>query len=161
MLTKKLFWPYLNFTQRELIKQSFYLLDWAKKNQDKLHDYSFVVMPAAKSFEGFLKKLFFELKLIDKDKFKEEYFRVGKALNPELENIKYLQKECLFQEISEKCSSETARFLWQTWKKCRNRLFHYFSNEQQVFNLTEAEERLNQIIEAMEMAFVKCKISTI
>jgi len=153
------FWLYLNFTQRELIKQSFYLLDWAKHHQRNLHDYSFIVMPAAKAFEGFLKQLFFDLKLIDEKKFEENYFRVGKALNPELEHIKYLRKECLFQELSQKCDLKTAEFLWQTWKKCRNQLFHYFANEQKTFILKEAEERLNQVVEAMKISFGQCKIS--
>ena len=157
MLENQLFWPHLNFTQRELIKQSFYLLNWAKKRQYKFHDYSFIVMPAAKAFEGFLKQLFFDLKLIDEKKFKEDYFRIGKALNPELESIKYLKKECLFEEMSQQCGLETAQFLWQTWKKCRNRLFHYFANKQKTFTLEEAEERLKQIIKAIKMSFIKCK----
>lgn len=157
MLETQPFWQYLDFTQKELIKQSFHLLNWAKRHRTKLHDYSFVVMPAAKAFEGFLKQLLFDLGLISKKKLEEDYFRIGKALNPELEHIRYLRKEALFREISQRCSQETAQFLWQTWKKCRNRLFHYFPKEQQVFTLEEAEERLNQIIEAIKVAFKKCK----
>ena len=148
----------LNFTQKELIKQSFSLLQWAKKHKEKLFDYSFIVMPAAKAYEGFLKQLFFDLKLISKWELEEDYFRVGKALNPELEHIKKLKKECLYDEISEKCSETTAELLWQTWKKCRNRLFHYFAKEQQAFTLQEAEERLNQVVKTIEIAFMECGV---
>lgn len=157
MLENKPWWQYLNFTQQELVKQSFYLLNWAKKQKDKLIDYSFIVMPAAKAFEGFLKQLLFDLNLISQRKLEEKYFRIGKALNPELEHVEHLQKECLFKEISEQCGSETAELLWQAWKKCRNQLFHYFPKEKQTFSLKEAETRLNQLIEAIEITFKRCK----
>ena len=146
----------LNFTQRELIKQSFYLLDWVKKQKKIFYDYSFIVMPAAKAYEGFLKQWFFDLGLISRKTLERDRFRIGKALNPELEHIKRLQKVCLFNEISEKCGYETAQILWKTWKNCRNRLFHYFYKEQQTFTLEEAENRLNQIIEAIKLALRSC-----
>lgn len=142
----------LNFTQRELIKQSFYLLNWAKKNKTKLFDYSFIITSAAKAYEGFLKDWLFDLKLINKFKHQSDRFRLGKALNPYLENIPHLKKDCLYEEISQKCSKETAKVLWQTWKKCRNRVFHYFLKEQHAFTLEETEEKLNQIIKAIKTA---------
>jgi len=158
MLETKNFWQYLDFTQQNLIKQSFYLLDWAENNKDKLHDYSFVVMPAAKAFEGFLKKLLFDLNLISYNKYNGEYFRIGKALNPQLEHIKSLKNECLYNELCAKCNESTAKILWQTWKKCRNRLFHYFPKEQQVFTLNEAKQRLKTLIDAIELALTACKL---
>lgn len=158
MFENKIWFNKLNFTQQSLIKQSFYLLNWAKNHKEKLYDYSFIVMPAAKAYEGFLKQLFFDLKLISRQQLEEDYFRVGKALNPELEHVKRLRKQCLYDEISEKCNEKTAELLWQAWKKCRNRLFHYFVKEQQVFTLEEAEERLNQIVKAIKIAFEKCGI---
>jgi len=108
-------------------------------------------MPAAKAYEGFLKTLFYKLKLISDKEFKEEYFRVGKALNPELEHIKHLRKDCLFKEISQICNQETAQFLWQSWKLSRNRLFHYFAREKKNFSLKEAEERLKMIVRAIKL----------
>ncbi len=156
--TKKPFWPYLNFTQQNLIKQSFYLLAWAEKNKDMLHDYSFIVMPAAKAFEGYLKKLFFDLQLISSPEFNDDYFRIGKALNPELEKVRGFEKECLYNEISKKCSQEVAEFLWQTWKTCRNRLFHYFPNEQHIFTLEEARQRLEKLVAAIDKSFLSCNL---
>jgi hypothetical protein len=156
MFVNQPFWQYLNFTQKNLLKQSFFLLSWAKKNQEKLTDYSFIVMPAAKAFEGFLKQLLFDLKLISETQYQDEYFRIGKALNPELEHIKRLKKECLYEELSARCSEDLAQTLWQTWKKCRNRLFHYFPNEQQIFTLDESEKRLTLLVKAMDMAAKVC-----
>jgi hypothetical protein len=158
MLERQPFWQYLNFTQKSLLKQSFYLLDWAKNHQKKLHDYSFIVMPAAKAYEGFLKQMLYDLGLISENKFNDDYFRIGKTLNPELEHIRALRKECLYNEITERCGLETAKLLWQTWKKCRNRLFHYFPQEQQVFTFKEAEARLNQIVKTIKLAFNKCRL---
>lgn len=142
----------LNFTQKELIKQSFYLLNWVKNNKKTFFDYSFLVMPAAKAYEGFLKDWLFTIGLIKEYDLKDDKFRIGKALNPHLEHIPYLKKECLYQEISQKASKETAQLLWQTWKKSRNRIFHYFHHFQQVFTLKQAEEKLNQVIEAIRAA---------
>ena len=158
MFDNQPFWQYLDFTQKELVKQSYYLLSWAKKHKNKLHDYSFVVMPAAKAYEGFLKRLLYDLELINQEQFNDDYFRIGKALNPELEHVQALKDECLYNEISSKCNPSLAKLLWQTWKKSRNRLFHYFVKEQQAFTLQEAEERLNQVIKAIEIAFSHCKV---
>jgi len=156
-MTKEQIWDNkLNFTQKELIKQSFYLLEWAKKSGDKLYDYSFIVMPAAKAYEGFLKQWLFDLGLISRKTLERDRFRIGKALNPELEKVRRLRRACLYDEISQKCSQETALTLWQTWKECRNRLFHYFYKEQQAFTLKEAEQRLNQIVETIELALENC-----
>lgn len=159
MFKKRPWWSYLNPTQQNLIKQSFLLLEWIKKEKKDLSDYSFIVMPAAKAYEGFLKQLFFDLKLISKRDFEEDYFRVGKALNPQLANHPYLKKKSLFRQLSQKCSQELAQNLWQTWKQCRNRLFHYFAKEQQVFTLKESEARFNQIITTMGTAFRECQIN--
>jgi hypothetical protein len=158
LLEKKTFWPYLNFTQQNLIKQSFYLLAWAEKNKDKLHDYAFIVMPSAKAFEGYLKKLFFDLEFISEREFSDDYFRIGMALNPELEKVKHLKKECLYDEITKECGEDTASLLWKTWKKCRNRLFHYFPNEQHTFTLKESRQRLYRIIKAVEASFLSCNL---
>lgn len=158
MFKDKKFWLYLNSTQQKLIKQSFQFLQWAKKTKLKIFDYSFIVMPAAKAYEGFLKKLFYDLGLITFEDMHFDYFRVGKALNPEIKKYKNWQKEFLFEKISQKCGQKTAFFLWQTWKESRNKLFHYFFLEKQFFSLRTAEERLKKIISAMETAFKECRL---
>jgi hypothetical protein len=42
---------------------------------------------------------------------------------------------------------------------CRNLLFHWFPNERNVVNREEAEERVKQILSAMDAAFRDCKIN--
>lgn len=155
-MTNEPWWDFLELPQKELIRQSFYLLDWAKKNQDKLHDYSFLVMPAAKAFEGYLKKLLYTLQLISEEDYNKDRFRLGKALNPELE--RRLPEECLYNEIARICQPKLAEELWQTWKKGRNRLLHYFPGTQHIFSLSECEKRLNLIIQTIGNSFADCKI---
>lgn len=156
MLEQLPVWQHLDFTQQSLIKQSFSLLSWIKTKKFSCFDYSFIVMPAAKAYEGFLKKVFFDLGLINIKDYSEEYFRIGKALNPALQQHKFLRHECLYGPIQKKCGAHTADLLWQAWKNCRNRLFHYFNQEKQAFTLEEAERRLNQLIEAMNSVCATC-----
>lgn len=153
MLENNSFWNHLDSTQQSLVKQSFFLLDFTKKTKQKFIDYSFILMPAAKAFEGFLKKLFFEKTLISSNDFKNDYFRLGKALNPELKDkINY---NSLYPKIRNIYGQDTADFLWLTWRNCRNRVFHYFSQEQKTFSLEETEARLNQIIKAISLLVSK------
>ncbi len=155
MLEQQPFWQHLDFTQQSLIKQSFYLLNWAKTNK-QLYDYSFIVMPAAKAFEGFLKKLFFDQGLITLHDYSEEYFRIGKALNPELSHKRNFIHDSIYEKISQKCGSEIAQTLWYAWKECRNQVFHYFVKRKQTFTLDEAEGKLNQLVQAMNMVCKTC-----
>ena len=69
---------------RDLVGESYLLLEREERLNENLHDYSFVVFPMAKAYEGFLKKLFFDLGLINKRQYQGDRFRVGKSLNPNL-----------------------------------------------------------------------------
>ncbi len=79
-------WKYLTEPMRDLARQSYALLERERGRVEeyKYHDYSFVVFPMAKAYEGFLKKLFFDLGLINKQQYGGDRFRVGKTLNPNL-----------------------------------------------------------------------------
>ena len=72
-LTKKTWWNYIEEDIRELLKEASLLADiFENRGRDlpagrqEFHDYAFVVFPAAKAYEGFLKKLFLDLGFIDK-----------------------------------------------------------------------------------------------
>jgi hypothetical protein len=140
--------------QRDLLTQSLFLFDDMGLHKRKFYDYSFIVMPAAKAYEGFVKEFFYKLKLISEKKYRGDRFRVGKALNPELEHIKRLKKAALYQDLTNIFgSSEVPARLWQTWKECRNRLFHFFPELAQAISFSEAEERLTQIFETIEFVY--------
>ena len=48
--------------------------------------------------------------------------------------------------------------LWDTWKKGRNLVFHWFPNEKNAVSKSEAQTRLLMIVEAMDEAFKECKM---
>ncbi|MEK7526248.1 MAG: hypothetical protein AAB546_02115 [Patescibacteria group bacterium] len=163
-LEQKPWWNYLEEDVRELIAESFLLLDIfqnrSQEGQDinKFHDYSFVVFPAAKAYEGFLKKLFFNLNFIFRDDYYGSRFRIGKALNPSLEE-KY-RSESVYDKLVDYTSDvKVADLLWVTWKDSRNMLFHWFPDEKRAITLEEAKIKLDEIIIAVEAAIKGCKIN--
>ncbi|HJY98457.1 MAG TPA: hypothetical protein VJ227_01960 [Patescibacteria group bacterium] len=163
-LEQKVWWGYLGEDLQKLIKASE-LLNSSMKGwgadlpggRKVFDDYSFVVFPAAKAYEGFLKKMFLDLGFITLEDYSGKRFRIGKALNPSLE--KELRKEGVYDKIVEFCQGrELADHLWETWKLSRNLVFHWFPNEKNALTLEEAEERIEMIIKAIDKAFVECRV---
>ena len=97
---------------------------------------------------------------ITKEDFAGRRFRIGKALNPSLNRGKY-KGESVYDKIVNHCGGENlARTLWDTWKTCRNRLFHWFPNEKQAITLTEAREKVEKVVSSIDAAFKECRINT-
>src|SRR3972149_7584009 len=152
-LEKKVWWDYVHEDIKELLIQSVLLVDTADKweanftetfgrgtlKKEGFHDYSFIVFPAAKAYEGFLKKLFLDMGFIGPDDYYGKHFRVGKALNPSLEK-ELREREGVYDKIVESCGGEgLAENMWNCWKRCRNLLFHWFPNEKNAITLDEAK----------------------
>lgn len=154
---EKKWWSYLPEDQKDLLIQSLTLLEREKDQKTTFHDYSFIVFPAAKAYEGFLKKLFWDLGFINEQEYKSDRFRIGKALNPNLE--KHLRIESIYDKLIGFCQDRRLPdFLWQTWKQSRNSLFHWWPKEENFIDLALAEEKLNMIVQAIDKAFEECKI---
>lgn len=157
-LEDKVWWEYLEEDLRELLKQSVLLLRRVGEWEEKFHDYAFLAFPAAKAYEGFLKKLFLDLGFITQQDYLGKRFRVGKALNPDLDRD-LRAKFSVYDKVVDFCGGkDLADRLWETWKKCRNVLFHWFPNEKNAITLQEAEERVAMIVESMDQAFTQCKV---
>lgn len=125
--------------------------------KNRFHDYSFVLFPAAKAYEGFLKKMFLDMGFITEEDYFGKHFRIGKSLNPSLP--KELRSESVYDEIVKYCNGNAlADHLWETWRVCRNLIFHWFPNEKNAITLSEARERIDMIINAIDEAFAGCKI---
>jgi hypothetical protein len=163
-LEQKVWWSYLGEDLQKLISTSLFLagvvrgwgadLPGGKKEFD---DYAFIVFPAAKAYEGFLKKLFLDLNFITEEDYYGKHFRIGKALNPSLP--KDLKREGVYDKIAKYCQgNDLADKLWETWKESRNLTFHWFPNEKNSITLAGAEERINMIIDAIDQSFKECKI---
>ena len=164
-LENKVWWTYIEEDLQELLVASEFLANIVKSwggdmpNGKKVfHDYSFVVFPIAKAYEGFLKKLFFDLGFITEEDYKGKRFRIGKALNPFLEKD-IRGGESVYDKIVSHCGGkELADKLWEAWTNGRNLVFHWFPEEKKVIDFKEAEIKINLIIEAMDMSFRECKI---
>ncbi len=156
-LDRKVWWNYLEEDLQELLLTSHYLLSKAQELGEGIHDYSFIVFPAAKAYEGFLKKLFLDMAFISKEDYYGKKFRIGKALNP------YLDKELRHESAYDRLvnftgGTELADRLWDTWKNSRNLVFHWFPDEKRALTVEEAKERYNMIIGAIDAAFKGCKL---
>jgi len=157
-LKNKAWWRYIHEDLRELLRQSFLLAEIFEREKYQFHDYAFVVFPAAKAYEGFLKTLFLDLGFISKEDFSSKRFRIGKALNPSLERS-LREKEGIYDKLVSFCKGERlADRLWETWKSARNLLFHWFPQERNAISFEEAKERLFAILDVMDLAFKECKI---
>ncbi|OGL54251.1 hypothetical protein A3K55_01285 [Candidatus Shapirobacteria bacterium RBG_13_44_7] len=117
------------------------------KKFDHISDYSFLVSPVAKAYEGFLKDFFLKTGIIDSDTYHSDRFRVGKTLNPSLRYKRY----SIFQKLADLSDGgeELAEILWDAWKFGRNEIFHYFPKNLHKLSRDEAEGRIAQVLQAI------------
>lgn len=141
------------------MRESYALLEResVRAGEQEFHDYSFVVFPMAKAYEGFLKKMFFDLKLISRMQYLGDRFRVGKSLNPHLP--KRYAWDWVYGELVTYCGGETLPLqMWETWKRARNRVFHFFPDHHEFITLDQARLLISGIVRIMEDALTGCKL---
>lgn len=150
------FWNYLHQNQKDLIREGKFLLsDVITHEAYQFKDYSFVVFPLAKAYEGFLKQIFFDSGLISRLDYISDHIRLGKLLSPHL--VRRLGEHSLFEKIRIQYSEELANMIWTTWKKGRNEVFHYFPHNIRAVNFEEAKNLIEQILTAMEETYKTLK----
>jgi len=88
-------WQYMPDEIRGLLEDGELILNFVHTHhqEDNISDYSFLVFPFAKAYEGFLKRFFLDMKLISKDEYYSDDIRIGRILNPNY--IKEKSKECV------------------------------------------------------------------
>lgn len=158
-LEREVWWDYLGEDLQKLIKTSELIFTAVKGwgadlpgGKKVFDDYSFVIFPAAKAYEGYLKKLFLDLKFIDEEDYYGKHFRIGKALNPSLP--KKMMKEGVYNKIVKITKShQLADLLWETWKECRNLTFHWFPNEKNAISLSESGQKIEMVLTAIRESF--------
>lgn len=157
-LPKRLWWEYISEDLRELLMESQSLITKVDDWEEKFHDYAFVVFPAAKAFEGFLKKLFLDKGFISQEQYLGKRFRIGKALNPSLET-QIRQSEGVYDKLVDYCGGPgLADSLWTTWKEARNLTFHWFPEEKNAITFKEAVNKVKMLTDAMDATYSECKI---
>lgn len=164
-MEKKVWWNYVEPDLQELLVLSEFLTNVVRSwggdlpaGSKVFHDYSFVVFPAAKAYEGFLKKMFLDMGFIANEDYLGKRFRIGKALNPFLEE-RFRDRESVYDKLVKYCGGkELADSLWNAWTNGRNLVFHWFPEEKKALSFKDAEERIEMIIGAMDKAFKGCDI---
>jgi len=157
-LKGKPWYDYLEEDLRELLAEAFELIEKVPDWHDGFHDYSFIVFPAAKAYEGYLKKLFLDLGFIERDDYYGKRFRIGMALNPQLEE-KYRAIESVYDRIEEHTKTkDLGDMLWETWKNCRNLVFHWFPDEKRAISFDEAKDRVGLVVAAIDDSYAKLKV---
>lgn len=171
-LEKKSWWGYIEPDLQELLVASEFLTNVVKSwgadlpaGSRVFHDYSFIVFPAAKAYEGFLKKIFLDLGFITNEDYIGKHFRIGKALNPYLDPRFKEGRESVYDKVVKNCGNnrlnagkDLADTLWNAWSQGRNLVFHWFPEEKRVVSFSEAENKINLIVDAMDTAFKGCKL---
>lgn len=154
----KPWYDYLENDIRELLAESFQLIDAAASWHDHFHDYSFIVFPAAKAYEGYLKKLFLDMGFITDADYFGTHFRIGMSLNPQLEpKLRYLS---VYDKVVKFTGDkDLGDLLWDTWKTCRNLVFHWFPDEKRAIDYEEAKDRVNRVIRAIDESYRECRIN--
>lgn len=135
--------------QRELLDQGFHLIAHVDEDRTyKFSDYSFVVFPFAKAYEGFLKYMFLRAGFISKGEYMSKYFRVGKSMSPNL--IDKLRGKSVYKQICNLVGCDLSEKIWRTWKEGRNEVFHFFPDNLRSLTLQEAEDVIERLLQTME-----------
>jgi len=147
-------WNYMSPEIRDLIEDGEIILNFVFENKETtdISDYSFIVFPFAKAYEGFLKRFFWDIDLITEDEYYGDEIRIGRLLNPNYEdNSSVYMKVCGHAKGGE----ALAQRLWDAWKRGRNTVFHYFPHNFKKLKYNEALDIINDLIGAMsEVSFL-------
>ena len=156
-LSKKPWWNYIEGDLRELLTESILLVEETKDWESKFHDWSFVVFPAAKAYEGYLKKFLLDMGLIGEKDYFGKHFRIGKSLNPSLPK-KLREEDWVYEKLSRFCKGKsTPDLLWETWKNSRNLVFHWFPDRKNVLSRKNAIDRISSVINAIDESYGFCE----
>lgn len=153
MLNQTSWIKHLDEVQRQLLIEADFLLDREKKfpaNQN-IADYGFLVYPAAKAYEGFIKTYLFRNGLIDSFMYKNDHFRIGKAINPDLPE-RYREDGWVYDDLARLFGDDLPARLWSTWKKCRNHVFHFKPDKLRLYTLVEAQIKIELIFSTIALA---------
>jgi hypothetical protein len=150
-------YQYLSPQERAQVQIGLELYAREERLKSSFSDYSFIVFPFSKAYEGFLKRYFFDLGLISEEIYHSPRFRIGRALNPDLSPSQ--QDELwLYQRIVEQCDADVAHSLWFGWLECRNKIFHFFPGETKQLTLEQAGQCLELLANTMQKA-IECQRS--
>lgn len=156
---KSVLWSYMSENQKGLIQDGEALLSHVEHLDDEfpISDYSFMVFPFAKAYEGFLKQFFLDLGMIKEDGYYSDEIRIGRILNPN-----YLEKQTsVYNMLCEhkRGGKDLSDRLWDIWRKGRNQVFHYFPHNFRKLTYREAIELIEEFISVMSQVVTQCELA--
>ena len=154
-------WDYLEQDIKGLISDAEHLLDLVREEDKGTTDFSYLVFPVSKAYEGFLKKLFLNVGIIDEKDFYGDDVRIGRILSPNFRksNPKLFKGICLRESANvDERGEDLADRLWEVWHVGRNRVFHYFPHNFRRLSYSEALEIIQKVIAQMEEAVAVCAL---
>jgi hypothetical protein len=150
-------WQYLSLPQRTLASDGAFLVaDTAIHHDVDPTDYSYLVFPFAKLYEGFLKQLFTDLGIMSQREYRSDHYRIGRTLSPGM--VGRLRGRSAYGQIEERFGKDLATRLWHAWKNGRNMVFHYFAHNYRALALDQAKTLITVLCDAMEDAVVRTNV---
>jgi len=129
-----------------LIKTIFTASDSYKIFNSLLNDFSIMVFPLAKGFEGYIKKLFLTIGLITEKEIKDDpYKSIGKIINNE-DKLK-------MKLIDKKRYKSIPKLLSVQWDLSRNIIFHYDLDQPEIINKEDAFKKIEDIYETIRKSY--------
>lgn len=153
-------WQYLSPTQKTLAGDGAFLLaDSQQHRNEEPTDYSYLVFPYAKLYEGFLKQMLLDLDIIDARDYASDRFRIGKVLSPMI--ARRLGSRSAYGQLARRFGESLAAQLWDAWKNGRNLVFHYFPHNYRALSHNQAKEIIVLIVDAMNTAVEKTNVQPV
>jgi hypothetical protein len=126
---------------QKLIRQSYELFQREVRMSSHFFDYSFILFPIAKAYEGYLKKFLHDQQMITLATYQSKRFRIGRSLNPDIRGDQR-DEWWLYDDLVALCGEELARDVWSGWIECRNHIFHYYVGSTNNFTLTQVQKKV-------------------
>lgn len=143
-------WNYISPHQKDLFVTGNYLLQAFSNPNNEISDFSFLVFPFAKAYEGFLKQLFLDAGYMSEEEYESDYMRLGKLLSPNNQ-----QDDSVYNIIKHRINNDLAKNVWYVWKRGRNEVFHYFPHNYKKIDQEEALSIIDDIVNCIEVSFKK------
>jgi len=146
-------WKYLSEDMRDLAIEGEKLLNSCNLSGDiSIKDFSYLVFPWGKLYEGFLKKIFLDLKFITPEDYYGNDIRIGKLISSGIGD-KPPHRLSIYREISSNkiLGENLTKIIKGVWKNSRNMVFHFFPNNVYSIDLETAKKRINETVKCMEL----------
>ncbi len=154
-------WSYLESDLQGLISDGEHLIDLVREEDKRTSDFSYLVFPVSKAYEGFLKRLFLDTGVITEKDYYGDDVRIGRILSPRYRHAhpEIFNRICLREDVAEDAhGSDLADRLWEVWHEGRNLVFHYFPHNFRRLNHDEALHIILMVISQMHEAVRVCAL---